>query len=802
MPPTKTATPKIFVALIALFAALPLVSQPLRLVPPTLVDEGARSSPVSSIRLEAVPREPLVFKAVGPWTVIPLSNDSWNINAVTWTGSEFWAVGGTRVLTSEHGTSWSLARESSLLNLLDVHHASDFSIAVGTRYALFLPSDALFDFGDGTVLSGVTEVSGRWVVAGGFFNGSSWLDTLYFSDDQGATWTLRTTGSEDYLLAVAGDVVSELPAFVAVGIDGRVLTSTDGSSWVARVSGTPFNLQDVAHGGGVWVAVGSGGTILRSINDGASWSDVSLGGGTLASVHYADGHFVTTGQDGRIFSSSDGSTWTAEVSGTSDFLEGLTYGNSTWIAGGDSGEVVKTTPAFGVTPPGDGPGGDSVPPTLLDASKRASIDYSDDDYADDSQGLGTGGPSQELVSFAATNSGISGLGDGSGLDVLQLQWTFSTDRVGWRTAEVGFRYETPTDISEAQETLLKLYQAPALDGPWTLVPEQYLDPQANEISGTVNRLGHFALTIARDPVCSGAVAYVENFEAATSTDPAALGFSVENLAGGGVIPAFATWLVANDPTLDPVFIDGFESLNPTTYAIQFGDVVTPNDDWLISPEFDLESSATYVVQFRHEAGPGLSDLDAILGVGEDSASLSAMPPIVEIVDASASSSLYQTYFTPTESAAHRLAFHEVSSPPSSSFYSLVDDLAVVEFSLPDSTPPALDLVTSSIEVAVGDPAVLVTLGTVSETDYPLSSLEVTVSGLPSILDAEITFSGASLDAQVSAGSELPLGSYSALLRIVDPCGGVAESSLSLEVIESQALFADGFESGDLTAWDS
>src|SRR5690606_7860488 len=52
--------------------------------------------------------------------------------------------------------------------------------------------------------------------------------------------------------------------WVAVGDDGMIRTSTNGTSWTQRSSGTSNDLYGVAYGNGLWVAVGIGGTILTS----------------------------------------------------------------------------------------------------------------------------------------------------------------------------------------------------------------------------------------------------------------------------------------------------------------------------------------------------------------------------------------------------------------------------------------------------------------------------------------------------------------------------------------------------------
>ncbi len=221
----------------------------------------------------------------------------------------------------------------------------------------------------------------------------------------------------------------------------------------------------------------------------------------------------------------------------------------------------------------------------------------------------------------STSAARRPLGVGNGQDALDLYWAVVTDRNGWQSSEVTLRYETPTDIADAQKPELELNQAPTLDVPWTLVPGQLLDIAKYAISGSVSTFGHFALTIAPDPSCQGAVPCPE---------------TSENLDGPGAISASSAWLVANDLALAPVFVGGSTSLALTNYAIDPALIRRPHgpdDDWLISPGFDVEAAAPHLVQFRYEGGAGAApDLDVFLGSGSDSAALSSLPTIVSFDD--------------------------------------------------------------------------------------------------------------------------------------------------------------------------
>lgn len=140
------------------------------------------------------------------------------------------------------------------------------------------------------------------------------------------------------------------------GWEGTIYTSTDGSSWTERydanVAGSSLN--DVAYGNGVYVAIGNDGRILRSTN-GTNWTPVTSGTTTdLKSVSYGDGFFVVIGDEGGftphvVLTSSNGSSWTDQSAGTTlpdgNWLVALAYCHDRFLAGGWNAEILYSTNA-------------------------------------------------------------------------------------------------------------------------------------------------------------------------------------------------------------------------------------------------------------------------------------------------------------------------------------------------------------------------------------------------------------------------------------------------------------------------
>ena len=92
---------------------------------------------------------------------------------------------------------------------------------------------------------------------------------------------------------------------VAVGGGGTILTSTNGTLWTARASGTTETLHSVSFGDGGFVAVGTAGTgpngsLFLTSPDGITWTRRQNPATTpLFSVTYALGSFVAVGDRAR-----------------------------------------------------------------------------------------------------------------------------------------------------------------------------------------------------------------------------------------------------------------------------------------------------------------------------------------------------------------------------------------------------------------------------------------------------------------------------------------------------------------------
>ena len=135
---------------------------------------------------------------------------------------------------------------------------------------------------------------------------------------------------------------------MAVGYSGTILTSSDGTTWTSRTSGTSDNITSVSYfSGGAFAAAGGNGTLLVS-TDGITWTDQTSSCGMtedMWDVNLGKSSIgVIIGDNGSIYTSSDkGSTCTKRTSGTTVEFNELIYGNSTFVAAGDNGTILTSS---------------------------------------------------------------------------------------------------------------------------------------------------------------------------------------------------------------------------------------------------------------------------------------------------------------------------------------------------------------------------------------------------------------------------------------------------------------------------
>lgn len=217
------------------------------------------------------------------WTQSSSIQTSANLNALTYNNGRFLAVGnGGAVLLSADGTTWTPETSGTANDLYAVTNSAAGFIAIGANGTIITSSDGAtwtsIPLVTTNTLYGITSGNGRFVAVGA-------AGTLITSTD-GITWqTDQTSSLLPDLKGVAfgapqlayvytpqnGYTTLNLPAatFVAVGVNGTLLTSPDGITWTTQ-NPIPTNSLNAVTYGHQFVAVGDGGGIFTSI-DGLTW---------------------------------------------------------------------------------------------------------------------------------------------------------------------------------------------------------------------------------------------------------------------------------------------------------------------------------------------------------------------------------------------------------------------------------------------------------------------------------------------------------------------------------------------------
>ncbi len=172
----------------------------------------------------------------------------------------------------------------------------------------------------------------------------------------GASWTASTLAPETSLRAAAWGKLSSASdnLYLGVGLNGTVLTGTDGSSWTSRTAPSgAANLSGAALAFGRLVAIGAGSATFYS-TDGVTFTNGTLPGGWVArdltDLAFSGSLLVAVGKGGAILTSGDGVSWGAQNSTTSQDLNAVVYlpvgtaGNGGyWLAAGSAGTLLKSS---------------------------------------------------------------------------------------------------------------------------------------------------------------------------------------------------------------------------------------------------------------------------------------------------------------------------------------------------------------------------------------------------------------------------------------------------------------------------
>src|SRR6185369_7199350 len=132
---------------------------------------------------------------------------------------------------------------------------------------------------------------------------------------------------------------------VVVGDQGTILTSSNGTAWTKRPSGTTDKLVGVAYheqsslgvSNRVYLAIGESGTTVLSYDNGSNWTATANNfGRKVRSLTYAGNtsgpQFIAVGENGLVATTGDYTNW-AQGKMDADFSNAV-YGNGRWAVVG------------------------------------------------------------------------------------------------------------------------------------------------------------------------------------------------------------------------------------------------------------------------------------------------------------------------------------------------------------------------------------------------------------------------------------------------------------------------------------
>lgn len=163
------------------------------------------------------------------------------------------------------------------------------------------------------------------------------------SSVNGSVWTQQNRVTENTLRDIVdGDMV------VAVGDSGTIIISTDSVNWILVTTTFDFNIRAVTSSPTrtKYVAVGENGYIVTS-KDGVKWDLYRIQShANLNAVCYSRAYsqFLAVGDNGTIVRSVDGQSWITSTSGTSQNYESVIYMQeiAKYIAVGNKGTIMTS----------------------------------------------------------------------------------------------------------------------------------------------------------------------------------------------------------------------------------------------------------------------------------------------------------------------------------------------------------------------------------------------------------------------------------------------------------------------------
>jgi len=298
---------------------------------------------VLSNEASATPSKPLVGSN---WTSRTSSMTN-SIFQVTTHNSQFIAVGQAiehspgvfvaAILTSDDGATWASSNSGQFGTLYAV--ASDGTQALVAQQLVYNSADLVTWDSHASAIS--PQIINKIVWNGNMFVAVGNAGGIMTSTN-GATWVARDSGVNTYI----ADVIWSGEKFVALENIGGLITSVDGITWT-RLSSFLFlgGFWDLEWDGNKYIVAGSEGIngVILTSTDGLNWEQQTLGADTgLSGIVWTGQYFIAVGTAGTIMTSSDGYAWTQQTSPASTNLYDIAWNGTQLTIVGQSGTIITS----------------------------------------------------------------------------------------------------------------------------------------------------------------------------------------------------------------------------------------------------------------------------------------------------------------------------------------------------------------------------------------------------------------------------------------------------------------------------
>ncbi|QSX08652.1 prepilin-type N-terminal cleavage/methylation domain-containing protein [Alkalibacter rhizosphaerae] len=239
------------------------------------------------------------------------------INASASNGTSYAVVGDDGLFLLSHDLEPWTRTSVSAEDLLGVAWSSQYEkfYVVGRDGRIYSSSDGSFwsnNYDPGTPDTGMsyalhdivsTDFAGTYVL-----NAVGDSGRLLYSSN-GSTWNEAVTNISDDLRAITSGAYSGSNLLIGVGDNGRIVSSSDGSTWTTGTIASVGNINDVIYFNGSFIAVGDNGLILTSVDGGSNWSIQYVGTNSLRSIHARGTNYIIVGDSGTVLYSNNGTSW-------------------------------------------------------------------------------------------------------------------------------------------------------------------------------------------------------------------------------------------------------------------------------------------------------------------------------------------------------------------------------------------------------------------------------------------------------------------------------------------------------------